>query len=150
MTYKSKDYLNAAVAGASPVGLVVLLYERMIADLRRAVAAMEKGEVEVRVQEINHAFLILGQLEGSLDSSRAPESAKTQTLFYQVVRNKILEAHLKGERKLLEEQIALLNDVRAAWEQVDPARHQPQLPKLVPRATVEQEEQNLSVLDASA
>lgn len=123
MTNNAKDYLRAAVAGASPVGLVVLLYERLITDLTRAVAAMEKRDMEARTAEINHAFLILAQLEGSLDSSQAPEAARTQALFYSVARAKILEAHLKSSRQMLEEQIVLLHDVQAAWEQADPARN---------------------------
>jgi flagellar secretion chaperone FliS len=151
MTYNTKDYLHTTVAGASPVGLVVLLYERLILDLTRAVAAMEKGDVETRANELNHAFLILGQLEGSLDASQAPEAARTQALFYIVARAKILEAHIKSDRKLLEQQIVLFNDVRAVWEQVDPARNAkaPLLPHL-PREAADQDGEEVSVLNATA
>jgi len=151
MTYDRKDYLQAAVAGASPVGLVVLLYERLITDLRRALAAMEKGAMETRVAEINHAFLILGQLEGSLDSSRAPEAARTQALFYSVMRGKIFEAHLKSDRKLLEEQIVVLNDVRAAWEQVASPRDTKAPIYLSPSTTsVDHDGEEVSALNATA
>lgn len=151
MTYNGKNYLQAAVAGASPVGLVVLLYERLVLDLTRALAAMEKGDVETRVNEINHAFLILGQLEGSLDSSQAPEAARTQSLFYSVARSKIFEAHLKSDRKLLEQQIALFNEVRAAWEQVDPARNaKAPLATTPSRIALDQDVEDVSALDATA
>jgi flagellar protein FliS len=151
MTNNAKDYLHAAVAGASPVGLVVLLYERLITDLTRAVAAMEEGDIETRVAEINHAFLILGQLEGSLDSSQAPEAARTQALLYSLTRAKILEAHLKSNRQMLEEQIVLLNDVRAAWEQVDPARNaKAPLPAPLPSAPADLDREEAPVLNASA
>jgi flagellar secretion chaperone FliS len=150
MKRNSNDYLQAAVEGASPVGLVVLLYDRLVADLTRAIAAMEKGEVESCVAQINHAFLVLGQLEGSLDSSQAPEAARTQTLFYQVARSRILEAHIKSNRKMLEEQIALFNDVRAAWEQVDRARHST-LPVPPPMPSLNNGDgEQLSALDATA
>jgi len=149
MTSNAKDYLHAAVAGASPVGLVVLLYERLITDLTRALAAMEKGDTEARVAEINHAFLILGQLEGSLDSSRAPEASRTQARFYSVARGKILEAHLKSSRKLLEEVIVLFNDVRATWEQVDPARQAKAAPA-VRSQTANHNHEELEVLNATA
>jgi flagellar secretion chaperone FliS len=151
MTNKAKSYLPAAVAGASPVGLVVLLYERLVTDLTRAVAAMEKGDMETRVNEINHVFLILGQLEGSLDTSQAPEAARTQALFYNVARAKILEAHLKSDHKLLEQQVALFNDVRAAWEQVDPARNaKALLPVPLPSAALDQDGEEMSALNATA
>jgi len=153
MTNKAKDYLHAAVAGASPVGLVILLYERLIVDLTRALAAMETGKMEARVAALNHAYLILGQLQGSLDSGKAPEAARTQALFYSVARGKIFEAHLKSDGKVLEEQIALLNDVRAAWEQVDPGRNaKPPLPPPLPitAALVDQDGEGISLLNASA
>lgn len=151
MTNNAKDYLQAAVAGASPVGLVVLLYERLVRDLTHALAAMEKGDVETRANELNHAFLILGQLEGSLDAERAPEAAQTQALFYNVARSKILEAHLKSDRKLLEQQIVLINDVRAAWEQVDPARNaKAPLPPYLPSEAADQDGEEVSVLNATA
>jgi len=151
MTYDRKNYLQAAVAGASPVGLVILLYERLITDLTRALAAMEKGDTETRVAEINHAFLILGQLEGSLDSAQAPEAARTQALFYQVARSRILEAHLKSSREMLEGQIGLFNDVRAAWEQADRVRNAmlPAAPP-PPRTAGNREGEDPSSLDATA
>ena len=150
MTNYAKSYLPAAVAGASPVGLVVLLYERLILDLARALAAMEKGDIETRVNEINHAFLILGQLEGSLESAHAPEAARTQALFYNVARSKILEAHLKSDRRLMEQQISLFNEVRAAWEQVDPARPGKAAPSPVPKRAADQDAEEVSFLNASA
>jgi flagellar biosynthetic protein FliS len=129
---------------------VVLLYERLITDLTRAMAAMEKGDMETRVAEINHAFLILQQLEGSLDSTQAPEPARKQALFYSVVRAKILEAHLKSSRRILEQQIVLLNDVRAAWEQVDPARNaKAPLPPPPPHATAEASDEQEAFLNAT-
>ena len=131
------------------MGLVVLLYERLITDLTRALAAMEKGHMETRVAEMNHAHLILGQLQGSLDPSTAPEAARTQALFYSVARAKIFEAHLKSDRKLLEEQIALFNDVRAAWEQVDPARTARAAAQPLPTA-LDEDGEGASLLSASA
>jgi len=149
MTSNAKDYLHAAVAGASPVGLVVLLYERLITDLTRALTAMEKGDTETRVAQINHAFLILGQLESALDSSQAPEAARTQARFYSVARGKILEAHLKSDRKLLEEQIVLFNDVRTAWEQVDSARRTKAAPA-AHREPTDRNDEELETLNATA
>lgn len=150
MTYDRKDYLQAAVAGASPVGLVVLLYERLVVDLTRALAAMEKGDMETRVAQINHAFLILGQLEGSLDSSRAPEAARTQARFYSMARAKILEAQVKSDRKMLEEQIVLFNEVRAAWELVDQPRQAKAALTPVPSQTAVQSDEELEILNATA
>ena len=42
----SLSYREAAVAGASPLRLVILLYEQGLEDLRRALAAQNRGDIE--------------------------------------------------------------------------------------------------------
>jgi len=120
-----RNYLNAAVQNASQVGLVIIVMDLLVADLRRVIEAMSRGEIEKRTAELNHAFLALQQLEGSLDLEHGGEAAKNFSRFYSAVRAKLLEAHIKVDPELFQRQIDLILDVRAAWEQVDrPAAQQ--------------------------
>src|SRR5689334_18427773 len=70
------SYREAAVRGATPVQLVILLYEQGIEDLRRAIIALEKNDIEARTREINHALMVIGQLQASLDMERGGEVAR--------------------------------------------------------------------------
>ena len=45
--------------------MVVLLYDQLIKDLRRAAAKM--NDIEARTRELDHALKVLGQLQGTLD-----------------------------------------------------------------------------------
>ena len=54
-----RTYQDNAVLGASPIELVVILYDLAIEDMRRAVAAMKNGEVEVRSAGVGHALMVL-------------------------------------------------------------------------------------------
>jgi hypothetical protein len=47
-------YREATSLGASPVGVVVLLYDRLAQDIHAAVAAMRSNQVETRGLSINH------------------------------------------------------------------------------------------------
>ena len=96
------SYREASVRGASPVRLVISLYEQAIEDLRRAIIALDKGAIEVRTREINHALLVIAQLQGSLDMERGGEVAKNLARFYGVVRAGLTEAQLKQSSILLE------------------------------------------------
>ena len=58
----SLSYREAAVRGASPVRLVILLYEQVIEDLRRALSAQRNGDIEGRTRAINHAILVISHL----------------------------------------------------------------------------------------
>jgi flagellar protein FliS len=113
------NYLRNAAQSATQVGLVILLFDLLITDLQRAIAALQAGDVEKRSAEIKHAFLVLQQLEGSLNMEDGGDAAKHFARFYSFIRSKTLEAQIKMSRAILKEQIELLLSVRQAWQQVD-------------------------------
>lgn len=112
-------YLRSVAQNASQVGLVILLLDLLTSDLQRAIAALQMGEIEKRAAEIKHAFLVLQQLEGSLNREDGGEAARHFSSFYSFVRSKILEAHIKMNPEILKQQIELILRVRQAWQQVD-------------------------------
>jgi flagellar secretion chaperone FliS len=112
-------YLRAAAQNATPAGLVIILYDLLVHDLERAIAAFADRDVERRSAEIKHSFLVLQQLEGSLDMENGGEEAKHFSAFYSALRCQILEAHITASPGILKRQIGLVLDVRQAWQQVD-------------------------------
>lgn len=112
-------YLRAAAQNATPAGLVIILYDLLIHDLEQAIAAFAERDIERRSTEIKHAFLVLQQLEGSLDMENGGDAAKHFSAFYSALRSKIFEAQLKASSELLKRQIELVLEVRQAWQQVD-------------------------------
>jgi len=114
-------YRENAVQGARPVRLVVLLYEQMVEDLRRAVRAMDENRVDARTNAVNHALVVLAHLEGELDTEAGGEVARRLAHFYNVLRRTLMEAQFKASKQMLNEQIPLLLDLRDAWTQVDQA-----------------------------
>jgi flagellar protein FliS len=119
------SYREAAVRGASPVRLVICLYEQAIEDLRKAVIALEKGDIEARTRGINHALMVIAQLQGSLDMERGGEVARNLARFYGVVRAGLNEAQMKQSARILEEQISQLVVVYEAWLEVERATAAP-------------------------
>lgn len=119
------SYRRAAVENASSVGLVIILYDLLIDDLRQAMNSIEKRDIEERSKAIKHAFLVLQQLEGSLDWENGGESAKRLSKLYTSMRGRIFEAQMKVSSQILSEQVALLLNVRKLWEQVDAANSVP-------------------------
>jgi len=63
----SREYRQADAGTGSPLRVVVLLYEQLIKDLRGALSALARGDIEVRTKEIDHALLVAGQLQVRLD-----------------------------------------------------------------------------------
>jgi flagellar protein FliS len=113
------SYRSSAIEGASPIGLVVVLYDRLVIDIRAAAAAIRADDIERRCRELNHAAWILGQLEDWIDRSNGGELAENLSTFYSHLRAKLTQAAVTKSASLLEEQIELISQVRSAWQQRD-------------------------------
>ncbi len=112
-------YMRSAAQNATPAGLVVILYDLLVHDLEHAISAFAARDVERRTAEIKHAFLVLQQLEGSLDLEGGDAATQHLSRFYSSLRRNILAAQIKASPEILRQQIQLILDVRQAWQQVD-------------------------------
>jgi flagellar biosynthetic protein FliS len=113
------SYRKSAIEGASPIGLVIALYDTLWGDLRRAAAAIRENDIEKRCRELNHAALVLGQLENWIDLKNGGELAKNLTQLYAYLRAKMMEASIAKSATMLEAQMELILHVRTSWQQRD-------------------------------
>ena len=112
-------YRRTFAAGASPIGLMIALFDTLAGNLRRAAAAIRKRDIETRCKEVNHAVLVLGQLENWLDIKNGGESATNLKRFYTHLRGKMIEASAKQSPEILEAQLDSVLHIRSAWQQLD-------------------------------
>ena len=113
------SYRESAVRGANPVQLVIFLYEQAIEDLRRAIVALRKSDIEARTRAINHALVVIGHLQGSLDLERGGAVAQNLATFYSLMRGSLVQAQLEQSAIILEEQIGYLIFLHEAWLEVN-------------------------------
>jgi flagellar protein FliS len=113
------SYRRSSIAGASPIGLMIALFDTLVGDLRRASSAIRKSDIEARCRELNHAALVLGQLESWVDLKNGGEAAETLARFYAYLRAKMLEASISKSAMVLDKQIEMILHVRSAWQQLD-------------------------------
>ena len=121
-------YRENAARGATAVGQVVLLYEQVVEDLRRALRAVEENQIEERTNAINHAMTVVSHLQNSLIFEVGGDVAPNLERYYNMVRSRLLEAQFQASQEILNEQIALLLDLRDAWIEVDRATSAPAKP----------------------
>jgi flagellar protein FliS len=113
------SYRRSAIEGASPIGLMIALFDTLAGDLRRAAFALRNNDIETRCRELNHATLVLGQLNEWIDPENGGESAQVLSRFYAYLRSKMMEAAITKSAKLLEAQIDMIGHVRSAWQKLD-------------------------------
>jgi flagellar protein FliS len=121
------SYRKSAIAGASTIGLMIALFDTLAGNFRRAAAAIRKNDIEARCSELNHAALVLGQLESWVDVKNGGGSAQTLSRFYSYLRAKMMEASATKSATLLEAQIEIILHVRSAWQLLDVSP--PQVPE---------------------
>jgi flagellar protein FliS len=112
-------YQNASVQSAGPLGLVILLYDRLVRDLADTAEAIRKNDIEGRCQAGNHALQVLQHLEASLDMVNGGETALALARIYAHIRCKVLEVQFKHDPQILAQQIEMIVDLRQAWDRAD-------------------------------
>lgn len=110
-------YSQGNAHGASPLGLVVALYDTILRDLSRASEAIGQGAIEKRTFELNHALRVIAELENVLNFERGGDAAKKLKNFYGVTRGMILDAGIKNSREAVAQLWDIFATVRKAWNE---------------------------------
>jgi len=119
MRHPAQAYRQFSVQGATPLGLVVMLYDGVIAALQQAVAAIEARDIPKKCTHLNRAQAIILQLEGTLNFEVGGEVAQTLKALYVHARAQALKAHIENSPEILRALIEKLSTVREAWYEAD-------------------------------
>lgn len=112
-------YRRRSIEGASPVGLVVLLYQSACVEMRRAAAAIEAGDIEARTRALNKVLAIVGELRAALDFERGGAIAHQFAALYRLAERGVLEASARQDAAPLREVLEQFVLVRDAWQKIE-------------------------------
>lgn len=116
-----QSYREAAVKVASPVELVVRLYEQMVEDLRQVAIAIARKDIELRSNRIKHAIIVVGHLQSSLNFDLGGAVAKDLDTFYNTLRDNLVALQFQPSHRGVAQLITDVLAVRAAWVEVERA-----------------------------
>ncbi len=111
-------YQEHALDGASPVELVVALYDGIIRFLYAAIAATDRGDVTGRRIAVKRALAILIHLQARLRMDIGGRPAQVLSEYYASMFALILQASQSASTPRFEEVIGCVKTVRDAWRQV--------------------------------
>ena len=118
MSFAAAQYRTAQLNTASPVQLVVQLYDAAIRFMTHALAAIEQGEPGVRNQKLQRSHAIVSELQTSLIHAHEPDLCRDLDRLYDFVLFCIKEAVVAEDRAKLEGAVRVLRDLRGAWAEV--------------------------------
>ena len=118
-----QNYLENQVLNASPLELVLMLYNKAISSLRVAESLMEKEtpspeEIKKRAEAFGKAVDIISYLRASLNHEKGKEIAKNLDEIYDVLVNELVRAQATNNKEIVRKSIEILEDLKKAWEDV--------------------------------
>ena len=112
-------YRQNAVRGATPVGLVVILYEEVLRSLQKALNAMERGNIEERSLELTHVLGVIGYLQSVLDFEKGQDVARKFSAVYNAARERVLQASIEPDAAAVRQLMDEFSALAETWREVD-------------------------------
>lgn len=110
------DALEVAVYGASPVGLVVLLYEGAIKAICEAKVLMQYQRYAEKGVMINKAVDIIEGLRVALDHTHGENLSLNLEDLYVYAKFRLGVANMKNDPEILDEVSNLLSVILPSWQ----------------------------------
>ena len=123
---KSKEYLINKIKTASPMQLVIIVYDTAIASLEGVKSNWEKKEGRQAAERILKAQKCIRELKKSLDMD-IEEISHSLFSLYRAIDKMMLKIQREKDEVLLDKVITMLKELRDTWQEVankEPASQQ--------------------------
>lgn len=100
---------------SSPARLLDGLYQKLLTDLSDAQQFINRREIVPKAKAVNHALLIVGELEAALDRESAPQLCRDLSQLYGFVKERLLAASLSMDPEPIDEARRVLETLRESF-----------------------------------
>ncbi|MDN0075838.1 flagellar export chaperone FliS [Crenobacter sp. SG2303] len=112
------DALQTKVLGATPLELIVLLYEGAIEALEKAQRAIADGNIQLKGVMVNKASDIVEGLRTALNFEKGGDIAHQLDALYLFAKHQISQGHAANDVKALAAVIGVLRELLPAWQHI--------------------------------
>ena len=112
------DALEVKVLSASPLELIVMLYDGAIVAIQQAKAGIEIQDFSLKSARINKALDIIEGLRVVLDHDKGGDISKNLNDLYEYMKYRLSMANLRNDPAMLDELVGLLSDLHSAWQEI--------------------------------
>lgn len=110
-----QEYQKGAVNGASPVQLVIMLYDGALKFMEAGKHAMASKDLEKQNQNLQRAQKIIMELMSCLDMKSGGEIAKNLLALYTYALEQLVQANLKDDPSGIDHSIKVFSELRESW-----------------------------------
>lgn len=103
---------------SNKVRLVSMLCDGVIGFNNKAKRAIEEGDIETRVLNINKSLAIVSELSNALDMEAGGEVAVNLARLYDYMIERLSEANIKNSAFPLNDVSEIMKELKAGWDGV--------------------------------
>lgn len=104
---------------ASPVRLVVMLYDKAMSLLRQAVLHIDRNNVKAKGEALNRVVEIIGELQAVLNGEEGGVVAKNLDAMYEFMIRSVTLANLNNDPQPLDGVLKVLEELRKGWQELE-------------------------------
>lgn len=114
--------VETALTDATPHKLILMLFDGAEEQLRKAAAAIGRGDHAAKGEAVTRAIRIIDEGLGASLDDRAGEIAHNLRGLYGYMGQRLLMASARNDASLVAEVQGLLEQVASAWREIAPGR----------------------------
>lgn len=123
--HAAEAYRRTAVQSASPMQLVVMLYDGALRFLTEARDADAAGNIRARAESVAKALAIVCECQSTLNMDKGGKVARDLDRLYTYMVTRLLDVGLKRDASAITEVHKLMTTLREAWSQAAVQTPQP-------------------------
>lgn len=120
----AQAYRQNAVMGASPVQLVVMMYDGALRFMEEGKRAMAAKDLDTQNTKLQRAQKIVVELMSTLNIQQGGDIARNLLGLYTFVVNELVEGNINDDPSRIENAMKTMSELREGWARLE------QVPKM--------------------
>lgn len=112
------EYQKSAVQGASPLQLIVLMYDGALRFMEAGRHAMVKRDLERQNTNLQKAQRVVLELMACLDMTQGGDVSKNLFALYSYVVDELVKANIEDDLAAADRAIKVMSDLRESWSEL--------------------------------
>jgi len=109
------QYKENSIFTSTPEELTFMLYNGLVKFIMQAQLAIDEKQIEKANNSILRAQAIISELQSTLDSKY--EISENLMLLYDYMNDKLIDANINKDIKILDEVLGFAKEIRDTWSQ---------------------------------
>lgn len=120
----AQEYRKNSVNGASPLQLIIMLYDGALRFMEGGRQAILQQDLSRQNDQLQRAQKIIMELMACLDMDKGGDVSKNLLALYTYVLNELVRANLEDDPEGVQRCVQIISELRESWDAIDRSTRQ--------------------------